>query len=30
MDGGGWVKTLIEQKVISGKDQAHIDWVVRE
>ena len=28
--GGGWVKILIEQKVISGKDQAHIDWVVRE
>src|ERR1700726_2303401 len=21
--GGGWVKVLIEQKVISGKDQAH-------
>jgi pimeloyl-ACP methyl ester carboxylesterase len=27
---GGWVKILIEQKVISGKNQAHIDWVVRE
>jgi len=27
MGGGGWVKILIEQKVISGKDQAHIDWV---
>jgi pimeloyl-ACP methyl ester carboxylesterase len=28
--GGGWVKILIEQKVISGKNPAHIDWVVSE
>jgi pimeloyl-ACP methyl ester carboxylesterase len=28
--GGGWVKVLIEQKVISGKSQEHIDWVVQE
>ena len=27
---GGWVKVLIEQKVISGKNPAHIEWVVSE
>jgi pimeloyl-ACP methyl ester carboxylesterase len=27
---GGWVKILIEQKVISGKNPAHINWVVNE
>jgi len=26
----GWVQVLIEQKVISGKNPAHIDWVVNE
>src|SRR5215472_10703224 len=30
LGGGGWVKILIEQKVISGKNPAHIDWVVKE
>ena len=26
----GWVHVLIEQKVISGKNPAHIEWVVNE
>ena len=26
----GWVQVLIEHKVISGKNPAHIDWVVNE
>jgi len=30
LGGGGWVKILIEQKVISGKNPAHIEWVVGE
>ena len=30
LGGGGWVKILIEQKVISGKNPAHIEWVVSE
>jgi len=30
LGGGGWVKILIQQKVISGKSPAHIEWVVSE
>lgn len=30
LGGGGWVKILIEQSVISGKNPAHIEWVVSE
>jgi pimeloyl-ACP methyl ester carboxylesterase len=30
LGGGGWVKILIQQKVISGKNPAHIEWVVNE
>ena len=26
----GWVQVLIEQKIISGKNPAHIEWVVNE
>jgi pimeloyl-ACP methyl ester carboxylesterase len=28
--GVGWVKILMEQKVISGKNPEHIDWVISE
>jgi len=27
--GVGWVKILMEQKVISGKNPEHIDWVIQ-
>jgi pimeloyl-ACP methyl ester carboxylesterase len=30
LGGGGWVKVLIEHKVISGKSPEHIEWVVKE
>ncbi|HJU09831.1 MAG TPA: alpha/beta hydrolase [Candidatus Binataceae bacterium] len=30
LGGGDWVKILIEQKVISGKNPPHISWVVNE
>jgi pimeloyl-ACP methyl ester carboxylesterase len=30
LGGGGWVKILIEQKVISGKNPEHIKWVINE
>lgn len=30
LGGGGWAKILIQQKVISGKSPAHIEWVVSE
>ena len=30
LGGGGWVKILMQQNIISGKDPAHIEWVVNE